>query len=87
MQMDDTEYSDLQVKVRFDAGEALKELERLGLATSNGNSYEASDPKDALPKLQSHWADLLIGPKQKLHSNSSKDDSTSPQLALQNWLS
>ena len=48
------------MKVRFDAGQSLREVERLGLAHSRSNGFEACSPEEGLPKLKSYWANLLM---------------------------
>ena len=48
------------MKVRFDAAEALSELERLGLAEDGSQGYTACQPQQAFKKLKHHWDGLLL---------------------------
>lgn len=50
----------MQVKVRFDAVEALNELERLGLAEQSRGAHRVCAPDVALRKLKRHWDNLLL---------------------------
>lgn len=48
--------------MRFDAGQALKEVERLGLAQKVGKGYKACSSEDGLHKLKNYWTKLLMPP-------------------------
>ena len=46
--------------MRFDAAEALTELERLGLAEGSSKGHTACQPQQAFKKLKDHWDGLLL---------------------------
>lgn len=52
-----------QVKIRFDAAEALSELDRLGLVSKEGKGYKLCSTKRAIDVLKDHWEDLLLDAK------------------------
>lgn len=50
----------MQVKIRFDAAEALSELDRLGLVDCRGDECAACRPSEGLARLKKHWDSLLL---------------------------
>ena len=50
----------LQVRIRFDANEALSELTRLGLASQSSDGIVACQPSEGVSKLTEHWTGLLL---------------------------
>ena len=53
----------VQVKIRFDAAEALSELQRLNLVTETSDGFWPCSTRDALDVLKDHWEDLLLDAK------------------------
>ena len=53
----------MQVKIRFDAAEALSELERLDLVTKTSKGFRSRHPQQALGVLKDHWDELLLNAK------------------------
>ena len=52
-----------QVKIRFDAAEALSELERLSLVTKDSQGFRPCSTKQGLDVLKDHWDELLLDAK------------------------
>lgn len=73
------------MKIRFDAGQALKEVERLGLARQEGSGFQAISPEKGLEKLKTYWSKLLMPKLEKdaMHTSESKIDGAH-EFALQN---
>jgi hypothetical protein len=50
----------VQVKIRFDAEEAISELSRLNLISAVGTGYKACEMGEAFRILERHWSTLLL---------------------------
>ncbi len=53
----------VQVKIRFDAEEAMSELSRLKLVSEVESGYKACSTQEGFRTLEDHWDRLLLSRK------------------------